>query len=88
MEKKAVVLVVILGASIVFNILCLLGGPSNRQLHEAFCANTFDSCVYIGNGLSFLFMLLLTGLFFLLNPVFSLQRFVSSLFKPPQAFSY
>ena len=88
MDKKAVIVVVlILGGSIFSGTLCLLADFSTQSFHDAFCSDSFHSCVYIGGGMVFLFILLLTNTFLLVNPVFTPQQFAYFLFKPPQHFS-
>jgi len=84
MEKKALLLLMILGAGIFFSVLCFVLGSSVRQSHEAFCSGSLYSCDYIGEGLLSLFILALTSIFLLIHFIFVPQEFVYALFKPPQ----
>lgn len=88
MEKKALLLlIVILVGSILYSALCFLLGPSGQQSHEVICSISSYSYIYIGVGLSALFILSLIGVSFPINPLFVPKEFVYFLFRPPQLHS-
>ncbi len=83
-EKKALLLLLILGGSILYGAFCFLLGSSVQQNHETICSISSYPYIYVGAGLSSLFMLLLAGVFLPINPIFIPKEFVDSLFRPPQ----
>ena len=82
MKKKALLLL-LLGISIGYGVLCSLSDHFSLQNYDAFCASFYPH-VYIGVGLSSLFFLLFTGIISLNLFTFIPHKFVHKLCKPPQ----
>lgn len=86
MKKKALLLLVLLGVSLGYGIVCSLLDHFVLQSDDAFCVFLYPS-VYIGEGVSTLFLLLVAGLLSLSLFPFIPNGFIYKLYKPPQHFS-
>jgi hypothetical protein len=87
MEKKSLLLIVVLGLCVAFSLF----GPQLTVDHHGIefhqdgnCSFLSHSTVLVGGGLSAFATLPLIGLFLLISTTFSPQGFVLAPFKPPR----
>ena len=87
MKHQAIILLGIVGFGLLYGVLCFSEGPTIAGSHDMVCTFAFSPYMHPESSLSLIFILPFAGVS-LIRPFRGVStKYVSSLFRPPQAHS-